>query len=464
SKLRAVIGAARIRQDEDCVRLDLADCQVDARDVQRAMQSGLSSIPPPRVRELLETFHGEFLEGLELEYCAAFTAWVLAQRRQFRDWRIALIELQSAVPGEASLVHIEKWLQIAPFDVRAHGRLFEALAAQGRLRDADEHLAISTRLFTAERMDCSALRLAWRSAHARREPHAMLPARAEEQAHDCYLLGRQNLARMMHGRLEESRQMFLRAVQLQPGYAPAWAGLATVQAYMNEWFDAGSTNLQHAAQASRRALEAAPGLAEAHAAHALVLAQMQEHDEAAREFAAAIRINPYLFEPYYFFARTSFAAGDMPRAAEMFRLAGQVRPEDFQSPILQSLALTTLGRQDAACEANRIGIHRAELALAINPGDGRALSLGAAALMENEQPERALEWSRKALELFPHDSSALINAACVYAKAEVPVKALDLLERVFALGFGKRDWVVHDPDYAILRPEPRFQQWLGRLK
>ncbi|HET9864893.1 MAG TPA: hypothetical protein VFP37_15725, partial [Steroidobacteraceae bacterium] len=47
SKLRAVIGAARIRQDEDCVRLDLADCQVDARDVQRAMQSGLSSIPPP---------------------------------------------------------------------------------------------------------------------------------------------------------------------------------------------------------------------------------------------------------------------------------------------------------------------------------------------------------------------------------------------------------------------------------
>ena len=35
---------------------------------------------------------------------------------------------------------------------------------------------------------------------------------------------------------------------------------------------------------------------------------------------------------------------------------------------------------------------------------------------------------------------------------------------VFALGFGKRDWIMNDPDYAILAPEPRFQQWLGRLK
>ena len=42
--------------------------------------------------------------------------------------------------------------------------------------------------------------------------------------------------------------------------------------------------------------------------------------------------------------------------------------------------------------------------------------------------------------------------------------AMDFLERVFALGFGKRDWIVNDPDYAILAPEPRFQQWLGRLK
>jgi tetratricopeptide (TPR) repeat protein len=258
--------------------------------------------------------------------------------------------------------------------------------------------------------------------------------------------------------------MFDRAVELEPGYGPAWAGLATVQAYMNEWFDAGKTNLSRAEQASRRALEAAPKLSEAHTARGLVQAQLKDYGEAAKAFDQAIRFNPYLFEPYYFFARTAFSRGDMERAAEMFALAAQARPEDFQSPIILAMPLIALGRHDAAREAIRSGVHRAELALAVNPNDGRALSLGAGALFDDGQEDRALEWSRKSLELFPNDTSALVNAACLHSKLGEPDTAMDFLERVFALGFGKRDWVVNDPDYAILRPEPRFQQWLGRLK
>jgi DNA-binding SARP family transcriptional activator len=465
SKLRAVVGAERIRQDDECVRLDLADSQVDAREVQRTMQSGVASLPAQRLRELQAAFRGEFLEGLELDHCPQFTAWLLAQRRRYRDWRVKLLE-QLAHSGEESLGHIEKWLEIAPFDVRAHGQLFHALARRGRFRDADEHLAVSTRLFSAERLDCGGLRLAWRAATAQRHRKlpAAVPAHADEQAYDCYLMGRQNFARMMQQRLEESRQMFDRAVELEPGYGPAWAGLATVQAYMNEWFDAGKSNLVRAEQASRRALEAAPNLAEAHTARGLVQAQLEEHGDAAREFEAAIRINPYLFEPYYFFGRTAFSRGDMQRAAEMFALAAQARPEDFQSPIILAMPLTALGKHDAAREAIRTGVHRAELALAVNPNDGRALSLGAGALLDDGQEDRALEWSRRSLELCPRDTSALINAACLHAKLREPDAAMDFLERVFALGFGKRDWVVNDPDYTILRPEPRFQQWLGRLK
>ena len=39
-----------------------------------------------------------------------------------------------------------------------------------------------------------------------------------------------------------------------------------------------------------------------------------------------------------------------------------------------------------------------------------------------------------------------------------------LLERVFSKGWGKRDWVEHDPDYDILRDDPRFKKLLARLK
>ena len=36
--------------------------------------------------------------------------------------------------------------------------------------------------------------------------------------------------------------------------------------------------------------------------------------------------------------------------------------------------------------------------------------------------------------------------------------------RVLGRGWGKRDWIEHDPDYDILRDDPRFKRLLARLK
>jgi DNA-binding SARP family transcriptional activator len=467
SKLRTVVGAASIRHEEDFVRLELRESDVDARDVQRAMRAGIDGLSPQRARELEALFSGEFLEGLEIDHCAEFTGWVLAQRRRFRAARVALLEkLSRCVPDEEACGHIEKWLEIAPFDIRAHERMFGALGRGGCFREIDEHLATATKSFCAEALDCAALRKAWsaslarRSAAASREPGSD----AGERAYDCYLQGRQHLGRMMHHGLEQSRHMFHRAIELDVGYGPAWAGLATAYACTHEWFDAGKVSLARADHASRRALEAAPRLAESHVARGFVCSQSQDYDEAVREFEEAIRLNPYLFDSYYYFARAAFARGDTQRAADMFRAAAEVRVEDFQSSILLAMSMNALGKECAARDALRIGIRRAELTLALNPSDGRALSLGAGALMEDGQIERAMAWSARALELYPHDTSALTNVACMYVKADERVQAMDLLDRVFAQGVGKRDWVANDPDYGALRGEPRFQRMIARLK
>jgi adenylate cyclase len=105
-----------------------------------------------------------------------------------------------------------------------------------------------------------------------------------------------------------------------------------------------------------------------------------------------------------------------------------------------------------------------ENALVLNPLDGRALSLGSGALFHDGQKARAREWSQRSLELHPDDVGTLVNAACLRSKLGLKEEALELLERVFARGWRKRDWVEHDPDYDILRDDPRFKKLLARLK
>jgi adenylate cyclase len=110
------------------------------------------------------------------------------------------------------------------------------------------------------------------------------------------------------------------------------------------------------------------------------------------------------------------------------------------------------------------GIRRAEHILVLNPLDGRALSLGSGALWRVGQTNRALEWSNRALEPYPDDLSALLNAVCLHARLGHKEEALGWLERVFARGWGKRDWIEHDPDYDSLRDDPRFKTLLAKLK
>jgi len=203
--------------------------------------------------------------------------------------------------------------------------------------------------------------------------------------------------------------------------------------------------------------------------HSPHLSSIRKHHRGRRYRAAAfrraaIRTNPNFFDAYYCFARCCFARGQIERSAKLFDMARKIRHEDFQSHILLSQSLQMLGRIEEASEALNEDVHRAENALLLNPLDGRALSLGSGALQEDGQIERALQWSLRSLELYPNDTATLINATCLCARRGLKEEALNLLERVLAKGWGKRDWIEHDPDYDILRDDPRFQNLLAKLK
>ncbi len=121
SKIRGLLDEPdrrRVETEADTVRLDLAGCLVDAVEVAGAVAAqDIGTIAPERLRALAAWFAGDFLEGLEVDRSPAFEGWLAAQRRKFRGWRTALLErLVASVPDSEALEHLEKWLELAPFD------------------------------------------------------------------------------------------------------------------------------------------------------------------------------------------------------------------------------------------------------------------------------------------------------------------------------------------------------------
>jgi TolB-like protein/Tfp pilus assembly protein PilF len=287
---------------------------------------------------------------------------------------------------------------------------------------------------------------------------------ANTSAYEHFLRARQCLARQTREDHKRGVQLFERAIAIDPSYAPAYAGLAMAHAALHEWFGAEEADREAAERNSERALALAPNLADVHVARGCALSLSRRYAEAAEAFEAAIDLNPNLFEAYYYHARSSFAAGQIERSADLFCRAAAARREDFQSALLAAQSLRRLGRAEEAREMGLEGIRRAERALELNPGDSRAMSLAPGTLLEVGEPDRALEWLERGLSLHPDDMSTLINGACVYARLGNKERALDLLERAFTWRWGQRDWIEHDSDYDNLRDEPRFQTLLARLR
>jgi adenylate cyclase len=211
-------------------------------------------------------------------------------------------------------------------------------------------------------------------------------------------------------------------------------------------------------------MELNPELAEAHLARGYTLSNQRQYEEACQHFEAAARINPNLFDAYYYYGRAAFAAGDVEKSIELWRKAAEVRREDFESPLLQAQSMRKLGRLEESRAVNHEAVRRAEKLIELNPANARALSFGAGALHEDGQIDRAIEWVRRAEALYPDDMGVIINAACVQARSGMTDEALDLLERVFNKGWGKKDWVANDPDYDSLREHPRFIAMMSKLK
>ena len=284
----------------------------------------------------------------------------------------------------------------------------------------------------------------------------------DERAYDCYLRGRKHYYGYGPLDMDFAIQLFTRAITFDTEFALAYAGLADCWSYIYLYSTREDIVREQADWASAKAVELDEISGQAHASRALALS-LRNAPEAEAEFQNAIRLDPNLFEAYYFYARHAFARGEIQKAVQLYEKAMQVSPDDYQAPLLVAQSYETLGQPEKARAARRRGAELAERHLALNPDDVRAIYMAANSMVALGHLERGREWAKRALSMRPDDPMVLYNLGCIYSLAESSDDALDCLERAVDKGLLQRGWFANDSNLDSLRSLPRFQKLLDRL-
>jgi len=288
------------------------------------------------------------------------------------------------------------------------------------------------------------------------------PSTTNVEAYEFYLRGRKLYHKWTRQSVEFARQMFERAIKIDPDFAAAWAGLANAYVDLFRW-SRNPRDLEEAKRAGERALKLNPTSAEAHVSAGQALAIQRHFSEAANAFERAIKEDPTVYEGYYLYGRAMFESGDVEKAVELFEKAQYARPDDYESRVLRAQALTELGRQDKARRGNEEALESIEKHLELYPDEARPYSLGASVLIRLGEIERSKQWTQQAMQLAPNDPLVLYNAACNLALLGESERALGGLERALEAGVSVADWIKHDPDFESLRNHPRFQTIVKRI-
>jgi adenylate cyclase len=222
-----------------------------------------------------------------------------------------------------------------------------------------------------------------------------------------------------------ARQSFARAIELDPGYARAYAGVAVCDARLRSQFGVKIPVNDILANAAK-ALAIDPNLAEAHAARGLALAVAGSRAEAVSAFEQALSLGPNCHEANRYYAEFCVTNGQFEPAATYFQRALEIKPADYGAPMMLVNVFRSLGQVD-----------RAEAFLGVR--------------------DRALEWLARSLATDPNDINIQYNAACTYALLGEIDRAIDLLETWMPqVGAEMRLWFKNDSDLDSIRDHPRY--------
>jgi adenylate cyclase len=282
------------------------------------------------------------------------------------------------------------------------------------------------------------------------------------EAYNHYLMARQYSVTGNFGSAQRNEavvRLCQRAIEIDPGYARAWALMAGAQGSLRlHLARAGDGGLA----ASERALALDPNLAEAHAARAGVLTNGGDYDAAESAVEAALRLDPESYETNVAAARFNYATRRMDAAIRHFEKAATLMEPDYWAAGMLMPCYSAIGDAEGGKRAAARALARAEKAVAQDPGSGSAMSFGIIALATLGQVERAKEWAERARLLDPDNLNMLYNIACAMITLGEVDTALELLAPGFErLGEHAVNYAKADRDLDPIRDNPRFKAMMA---
>jgi len=308
----------------------------------------------------------------------------------------------------------------------------------------------------------------------------------EPQALAHYQRGRHFWNKRTADGLTRAAAAFQQALDLDPGYALAWVGLADTYALTEQYAGVPSEeNCPRAKAAIARALELDPSLASAHATRGLLLGHCDwSWGEAERELLAAIALDPGYASAHHWYALHLTYRGQFDRGLEEARTAHRLDP---LSVIAQNSAALVAGSarrwDDALAQSERLIALEPDFAMAYK-WKGRALrargsfaearaafekafelsggkafelmgELGATAALANDAPG-ARAWAARIEQTLPQNPAGALHLAMISASLGDTEAAIGWLEKAFEAHSWFLVLLRTESLFDPLRADPRF--------
>jgi serine/threonine-protein kinase len=249
------------------------------------------------------------------------------------------------------------------------------------------------------------------------------------QAYEAYLRGRHELNKGTEQNWKQARAYFERAKEIDPNYAPAYAGLADYYGTTDELPP--SVAMAEAKKYARRALSLDPNLAEAYTSLAVVDFYADWNwPEAEKNFRRALELNAGGAEPHRAYSDFLSAMGTDTQALDESRQAERLDPVSVDTLAAVGWTLYYARHYDQALQQCRVAVD-------LEPASAIGHDCLGLAYLGLKNYDQAVAESEEAVRLSHNDLNRAVGLARAYALGGKKTEA----RRILAEARAKQTWV-----------------------